>query len=296
MRFLLFTIILSSCISIVQIPLIDPPEIILPPGPKNISFVSRFDTSMVSFGNEQIDNIYSESYKSFLAGLKEGFDSIERLTLTMPDTIIGGRWERSTSPQFPDDQQIASLVSKYQPDYLLTLDAFHMDGGREQELIDYGDGSTAQVSYYFIDGAAALALYDANGKIVDKMLMDDNRYIDGNLGSFGKTPNISEYGDITTFLGNDLGYGYALMFDDYKVLEERYMYNSKDYKSIINLIDQNQWDQASIQLLKLIKNDQVKNSKQAAHNMGVIQEALGNPEEALQWYQKAQSYYLQPSN
>ena len=285
-----FCFIIISCTTIVQIPLIEPPEILLPPGPQEIVFVSRFDTSQISFTDEKVTAVYKEGYQAFIEGLQEGFQSIEHLSLTLPDTAVLGRWYTSETPKFPDSTQVFNLINHYKPDYLMTLDAFKLEQLREEELIDYGGGSIGRHINYYIDVSAALALFDQDGQVADKMLMNDQQYIDDRFrGFFVTKPDIGKYGEIVGPLAYDLGYEYALMFIDYEIFDTRYMHSNKQFKQVLALVEKGQWDDARKTLLPLTEHPDKKVAQKAAHNMAIIAEALGDHTEMIKWQEKALS-------
>ena len=118
--------LLSSCLIVVQVPLIEPAEIILPSASQEIIFVSRFDTSQIAFTEKKVSTVYKESYMAFINGLKEGFESIDHLQLSIPDTLIPGRWYTYETPMFNDSTQVLQMINKFQPNYVLTLDAFKL--------------------------------------------------------------------------------------------------------------------------------------------------------------------------
>ncbi len=97
----LLLLLLTSCIAVVQVPVTEPPEIILPAGPQEIVFVTRFDTAQISFKEEKITAVYKEGYQAFIEGLQDGFNSIEHLSLTVTDAAVSGRWYTSATPEFP---------------------------------------------------------------------------------------------------------------------------------------------------------------------------------------------------
>jgi len=289
----LLLLLLTSCIAVVQVPVTEPPEIILPAGPQEIVFVSRFDTAQISFTEEKVTALYKECYQAFVEGLQDGFKSIEHLSLNMTDTAVPGRWYTSLTPEFPDSTQVIQLIKQYKPNYLMTLDAFKLDLQREEELIDYGDGAVGRRVYYYIDASAALALYDQDGQVADKMLMNDQQYIDNRSAGILQTrPNIGDYGDLAGSLVYDLGYEYALMFVEYDIFVTRYMYKSKQFKQVIDLVENGQWEDARKALLPLTEHPNQKIAQQAAQNMAVVAEALGNLSEIAGWQQKAQSKRL----
>jgi hypothetical protein len=268
---------------VVQIPLIDPPEILLPSGPQKIIFVSRFDTTKITFTKQQITDVYKESYTSFVDGIKQGFESIEHLNLHLPDTLIHGKWYTSSDPKFTDFTHIPGLLNTFQPDYLLTLDGFELIAKSEEE-IEYG------IKYYsnFVESTAALTLYDKNAEVVDKMLMEDREFIERRVSA----DQLGDFGHVSVPLSFYLGYDYALMFIDYKSYEERYMYSGKSFKNVITLAQQEKWQQCKTALLPLTQNENIKIAQQAAHNMAVVETALGNYTESLLWSQKAESRKL----
>lgn len=283
-----FCFIIASCTTIVQIPLIEPPEILLPPGPQKIVFVSRFDTTQISYTKEKVTAVYKEGYQAFIEGLQEGFKSIEHLSLTVPDTAVLGRWYTSETPKFPDSTQVFNLINQYKPNYLLTLDAFKLEQLREEELVDYGDGSIGRQVSYYIDVSIALALFDQDGQVADKMLMKDQQYIENRLrGFFVTSADIGKYGEITGPLAFDLGYEYALMFIEYEIFDTRYMYSNKQFKQVLALVEKGQWEDARKTLLPLTEHPNEKVAQKAAHNMAIIAEALGNRNEMVKWQQKA---------
>ena len=287
----LILILLPACITTVQIPLMEPAEISLPPGDQKIVFVSRFDTTKIKFGKDQITEVYRESYLSFIKGLEEGFKTNENVSLQVSDTIVQGQWFTEETPNFNDVSHIPQLISKYKPDYLLTLDAFYLRRDREQEVVDYGDGGVAKLTQYYLVGSAALALFNGYAQVVDKMLMQDEVYIHNDI-SYGLGNHLGKYGKIAAPLGYDLGFEYALMFDEYQYTEDRYLYSGKIFQQVVQLAQAGKWEEAKQTLLPITDNPKPKYAQQAAANMGVIEEALGNINDALIWYTKAQSYMI----
>lgn len=285
--------LLTSCIAVVQVPVTESPEIILPAGSHEIVFVSRFDTTQISFTEEKVTAVYKECYQAFLEGLQEGFKSIEHLSLNVTDIAVPGHWHTSEAPEFPDSTHVFQLISQYKPNYLMTLDAFKLDLQREEELIDYGHGTVGRRTYHYIDASAALALFDQDGKVADKMLMSDQQSIDNSYaGIFKSGPNIGDYGDVAAPLVYDLGYEYALMFVELHTFATRYMYKSKRFKQVLELVEKGQWEDAKKVLLPLTKHPNQKIAQQAAQNMAVVAEALGNLSEIAGWLQKAGSMRL----
>ena len=288
----LLLLLLTSCIAVVQVPVTEPREIILPTEPQKIVFVSRFDTAQISFTEEKVTALYKDGYQAFIEGLQDGFNSIEHLSLTVTDTTVPGRWYTAT-PEFPDSTQVVQLITQYKPNYLLTLDAFKLDLQHEDELIDYGDGAMGRRVYYYIDASAALALYDQDGQVADKMLMSDQQFVENrSTGIFKTGPNIGDYGDLTGPLVYDLGYEYALMFVEYETYVDRYLYKSKPFKKVLDLVQKGQWEDARKALLPLTEHPNQKIAQKAAQNMAVVAEALGNLSEMDKWLQKAQSKRL----
>ena len=281
---------LSSCITLVQIPLIEPPEITLPPGDQKIVFVSRFDTTQLSFSKDKITAVYRESYSSFIEGLEAGFETNERLSLVVSDTVIAGRWFTEETPDFNDSDHVPYLISDLQPDYLLTLDALLLKRDQDQQVVDYGDGIST-ITYYYLIGSAALALFDAESRVVDKMLMQDEVPIENDI-RYGLGSHVGKYREIATPLCYDLGFDYALMFDDFKYTEDRYMYSGKIFQVAVESAKNGNWEDAKQQLLPYTQDPKDKYARQAASNMGVVEEALGNQNEALIWYTKAGSYMI----
>ena len=268
---------LSSCITLVQIPLIEPPEISLPPGDQKIVFVSRFDTTQLSFSKGKVSEIYRESYVSFLKGLEAGFKTKKQLSLVLSDTIVAGRWFTVDTPDFNDADHIPFLISKFEPDYLLTLDAFHLEIQQDQQVKDFGDGGVTRFTEYYLVGSAALALFNDAARVVDKMLMSDEA-----LGNESQAVPLSY----------DLGYNYALMYDEIRYTEDRYMYSGKVFQDAIESARNGKWEDAKQQLLPYTQDPKEKYAKQAASNMGVVEEALGNQNAAMIWYNKAGSYMI----
>ena len=289
--YFLILICFSACVTTVQIPLIEPPEISLPPGDQKIVFVSRFDTTQITFSKTKITEVYQQSYLSFIKGLEEGFKTIKRVSLQVSDTIVEGSWFTEDTPNFDDATHIPSLISKYQPDYLLTLDAFLLMRERDEEVVDYGSGGMAKITHYYLVGSAALAFFNRNAEVVDKMLMQDEAYIQNDI-SYGLSTHLGKYGNLAVPLCYELGFEYALMFDEYKYTEDRYMHDGKIFQEVVQLAKTGKWTDAKQTLLPITKSPKLKYAKQAAANMGVIEEALGNPSNALIWYTKAQSYMI----
>ncbi len=72
----------------------------------------------------------------------------------------------------------------------------------------------------------------------------------------------------------------------------RYLYKSKRFKQVLDLVKKGQWEDARNALLPLTEHPNQKIAQQAAQNMAVVAEALGNLSEMDKWLQKAQSMRL----
>ncbi len=286
----LFMLLLTSCTTLVQVPITEPPEILLPPGPQEIVFISRFDTTQISFAKDKVTAVYKDGYQAFIKGLQEGFEAIEHLNLTLADTIILGRWYTSEAPKFPDSTQLLSIINQYEPDYLITLDAFKIELLNEDIIVDFGDGSSGRQVFYYIDALAAMGLFNQYGQVADKMLMNDQQDVEITFrGLFASTPDISLYEETVGSFAFDLGYQYALMFTEYGYFETRFMHSSKHFKQVLTLAKAGKWEDARKMLLPLTEHPDKKVAQKAAHNMSVIAEALGNRDEMDQWIEKAQN-------
>ena len=273
----------------VQVPLIEPAEIILPTGSQEITFVSRFDTSQISFTKKKASTVYKESYIAFISGLKEGFESIDHLQLSIPDTLIPGQWYTNKTPKFEDSTKVLQMITKFQPNYVLTLDAFKLEITKEDEVIDYG-GTLVHSTNYFVDGSAALALFNENGQTIDKMMMNNQYFIDNTYGgNLSSGSDIGSYGDFAGPLTYDLGYDYALMFIPFKSFVSRYMYGGKHFKEVLDLAKKDNWTDARTKLLPLTESPDQKIASKAVFNMVVVSEALGDPQEVNKWQQRVAS-------
>ena len=232
---------LASCTTVVQIPITEPPEIMLAPGSQEIIFVSRFDTSLIASDDEKIVDTYHESYKAFVMGLDKGFKDIDHLSLKVADTLIGGKSYTTEVPTFTDTTRIIQFLDRYQPNYLITLDAFRLERFRDEEQTEYG----GSMGYYLLEANAALAVFDQSGQPTDKMLVTDSQFIDNNFnGIFFSAPELGEYAKLAAPLCYDLGYQYATMFIPFETFVTDFMYSGKDFKPVLSLVEKDQWSEA----------------------------------------------------
>lgn len=275
----------------VQFPVTEAPEILLPSGPHDIMLLSRYDTSLIDFTNKKVIAVYRNSYRSFIEGLQEGFADIDYLSLSLADTIIQGKWYTPESAQFPDSVMIPTLLTRFPAAYLLTLDAMELDKDQEMEVTENDDGSKDRRAHYDLIVSIALAMYDRQGHVVDKVLMTDQEFINDRSvisGLLAVGPNIGNYSEVALPVAHDLGYEFASMFVQQETMAMRMFHSGKVFKQAATQARNGNWHQAGELLLPFTENSDTKIAKQAAHNMAIISEAQGNFTAMKKWQQRSE--------
>lgn len=284
------TIFLYSCTTAVQYPVVEPPEVFINPGVQKMLFVSRFDTSKIEFNKEKVVEVYKQGYSSFIEGLDKGFEATDSIVFNLADTLLGGNWYTFEPPVF-NESPIIDLLQRYPTDYLLTLDAFELDRVQEVDVTEHDDGSKSRQAYYDLVITALLSIYDRDGNVVDQIRLDDRQYIDDRSvvsGLLAVGPNIGNFAEVINPLAHDLGFGFAALFFEQEIMVMRLFHSGKVFRKAAQLAANGQWHESEKLLLPLAGHQDRKIAAQAAANLAIVYEALGNYSESMKWQQAAE--------
>jgi hypothetical protein len=268
----------------------EPAEVLINPGVQKMLFVSRFDTSMVEFNKEKVVEVYKQSYSSFIEGLAKGFEAADSIVFNLADTVLGGNWYTIEPPVF-NEGPIIDLLQKYPTDYLLTLDALELDREQQVDVNENDDGSKSRQAYYDLVITALLSLYDHDGNVVDQIKLDDRQYINDRSvvsGLLAVGPNIGNFAEVINPLAHDLGFGFAALFFEQETMVMRLFHSGKVFKDAARLAANGQWHEAEHILLPLAEHHDRKIATQAAENLAIVYEALGDYTESIKWQQAAE--------
>lgn len=288
------SIIICSCATAVQYPVIEPPEILIDPGPQEILFVSRFDTAQIDFNKDKKVDVYKQSYTSFINGLSDGFSAIDSIIFNRADTALAGKWYTGKwytleIPEF-NNNSVVSLLQQYSTNYLLTLDALELHRGQEVEVAENEDGTKSRQAYYDLVLTASLSLFDQYGNVLDKIKVDDQQYIDDRSvisGLFAVGPNVGNFAEVANPMAYDLGFHFASLFSEQEVIVVRQFHTGKVFKEAARLVDKGQWLEAEKILLPIADHSDKKIARRAAENLAIVYEAMGAYEKSKQWQDKA---------
>jgi len=283
------SIVLNSCATAVQYPVVEPPEVVIAPGVQKILFVSRFDTARIGFDREKLVEVYKLGYTSFIEGLNEGFAETDQINFNLSDTTLTGKWYTIETPEF-NDSSVSAILKKYSTDYLLTLDALGVDREQEVDVTEYDDGSKSKRAYYNLVMTVMLSLYDKNGNVVDRIKMDDRQYIDDRSvmsGLLAVGPNIGNFAEVVDPLAFDLGFSISDLFFGHETMVVRLFHSGKVFKEAARLAANGQWLESEKLLLPIAGHSDPKIAGQAAENLSIVYEAMGEYEKSQQWMEQA---------
>ena len=286
---LLLATFLSSCTSFVPVRKTLPPELVLENNSGDFLFVNRFDHSGLEYNNENKIEVFEMGQKSFIQGLKAGFDSSRLYHLTLSDTLIAAHSAHEPANNLPHEI-IFDLCESYNQNYVMTLDNYNLYFDQDVEVVEEEDGSKTRTAYYDLVVNTYITIYSRDGEIVDKIkdeqrIQHDKRSVISGLLAAG--PSMGKADKNAVLISDDLGRKFIQKFYPLNISEERIFYTTKEFSKAYNNYLVSNWEAVESELHLYKDHPDKKISGRAAYNLAVLYENLNRPSEMQHWYRMA---------
>ncbi len=284
--FALLIATLSSCTSYVSVQKTLPPEIIIPDNEGDFLFVNRFVYTDLDYNNENKKEVFSMGQKSFVEGLKAGFDTSQYYHLTLGDTIIKAHSAHEPAANLsPTD--VLTLCEQFNQEYLLTLDNYDLFFFQDVEVVEDEDGSKSRTAYYDLVVNTYVTIYSKDGLIIDKIkdelrIFHDKRGVISGLLAVG--PSMGKADKNAILISDELGRKFIQKFYPMNIMEERLFYTSKEFSRAYNNYLMQNWVSVESDLQQIAENPDKKTSGRAAYNLAVFYENRNKPDLMKYWY------------
>ncbi len=311
--FLLFSILVfTQCANpTIRFKALKPAEISIPGDVKSVAVIDRSvpENKLLNIleGGLTGEGIGQDKLATQLAldGVTRVMQGSDRYHLIRTTEVLKGSKTGSTMPDPLPWNFIKEMTDKYNTDAILAIETFDSDfmvtdGTRQVERKD-SDGNTVNVTRFYARGVATVnlgfRLYDAlETSIIDQFLFSHNM-------DWEATGNSID--DAYRHLINkntavkDAAYQAGLMYGrritpSWYTVTRTYFKKARDNPFLeegARWMEANNWDNAVEALNKALDTGDMKSRGQAAHNLAVVNEILGDLEKAREWAQKAWAQY-----
>ncbi len=273
----LILFIAFSCTSTLKFTKTYPREIDLKNNDSIIQYVNLYDVSLLDFNNDQRIEVYASGIKEIENGLSQDLHIKHGFELFTLDTAIKGIASSNFTEQLSTDS-VKYFCSLNNTPLLLTLEAYDLSYDKRLKKVENEEGKKESKADYYLIVKAGLSLYDSTGLLIDRSEMQLEEYMGTRdvvvLGAAFR-PSYGNKKDHVDRMSFNIGRCYIDKYFRTDHRESRMYYTGKDFSEITPLIETGEWEKAIALLVPLANSSNPKIAKKARHNIGVLQEALG---------------------
>jgi hypothetical protein len=288
-------VVVSSCVSTVNIPVLHQPEITLNEEKPKIIFISNFDPARLNLKNEKEREIYYSGAGNVFTGLLETFKQDSNIVFencaSSVKTMADSLYQNSSNPGY-----IKYVCEQNEASYLLVMDTFvvffNSNIDESGDDFDTGDDSDElKFRDFTVVVQVDFLLYNKEEKLINGCALEETKHHKSRpvlISWIEITPAVKKAGDNIDKAARSIGVKYRAKF--YGNIENvtRNYYADKDFREVKSFMINNDWIKAREALLLMTKSENPDISqKKVAHNLGVVYEALGDIESSDYWYQKS---------
>lgn len=287
MRPIIFVLIflgLASCSQSIVINKTLPAEFVLNPG-EIIIVENNFNLSALDLGSaeERKLNVYSSGVSALLMKLESELTEREGVSVIMLDS---GKFQTTPKEAFVAKLDSTCKSSSGHFYFVLKEYALEMDQTGVEKDED-GD----KVASYDLLATCEFDLYACEtGQQIKSMrqaarVFYENRVVQSGLLARG--PSLKKADEEAVIVSEDLATFLIDRFHPVDVQKELHYYSGKSMKEAANLINNEDYGTALTILLKLAENSDNTIAGEAANNLYVVYEILGNDAQSQYWYDQA---------
>jgi len=269
--------IISSCSSIIQIPVKYPPELTITNENKTIVIINDFDISKLNLQNPKEIEVYISGVKNLINGLTDSISEDDKLKFTVCDTLTKIKADSIFSTDtFPGYKEF--ICRENSASNLLTINNLEIFFDQEDNYDDLEEDKVTSRDHY-LGIRAGFELYSSNGKLIDNsnvevLKLHKTRMVLTKWITID--PSVKKAGENVDLLSYAVGRKYRGKFYPSTDFVTRQYYKGKVFRESNKFIEKGDWGNARIVLLKMTESTNPKISQEkVAHNLSVANEALG---------------------
>jgi hypothetical protein len=284
--YLLLITSLISCSKSVTINKTLPAEFVFHSGEKAI-LQNGFDAEALDLGSaeEKKLKVYTSGIAALLKQMEYELSEKEGMQVIVLDS---GRFQDTSSETFATKMESACASSS--ADFYFVLDKYELDFDQtDVEKDDDGD----KVASYDLVASANFDLYscDIGQKIKSfeqsaRVFYEDRAVLSGLLA---KGPSLKKAEEEAVVISKDIAILLSERFRPVNIEVSLYYYATKSMKEAALLIERKNYESAIPLLLELAKNNDSAVAGEAANNLYVVYEILGDDSQSQYWYDQAVS-------
>ncbi|MEQ9166498.1 MAG: DUF6340 family protein [Fulvivirga sp.] len=275
---------LASCSQSIVINKTLPAEFVLN-SDEIIIVENKFDVSTLDLGSaeERKLNVYSSGISALLKKLESELTQREGVSVIMLDS---GIFQNTPAAAF--DNTIDSVCNSTSGNFYFVLKEYTLEmdqtGVEKDEdgdkIASYDLLATAKFDLYSCETGQKVKDFDQSARV-----FYENRVVQSGLLARG--PSLKKADEEAVVVSEDLAIFLIDRFHPVEIQKELHYYSGKSMKEAANLINNEDYAAALTTLLRLAENSDNTIAGEAANNLFVVYEILGNSDQSEYWYNQA---------
>jgi hypothetical protein len=279
--FILLLVVVQSCSEMIAVNKTLPAEMVIN-NSESMLIINQFDYQKLEFntGEDKKRNIYK-------SGIDKLFESLDREFAQRNGADITFFSELIVSDSI-DTKQVEGMCADEKIDFILALKSY--EPKMHQTNVERNEDND-KIAFYDLVVIGRFSLYGCenygllNSWKLEARRFYESRSVESGLLAFG--PSLKRAGDKVDSVSDDLGKIFVDRFHPRNIHLELYYYNTKAMKEAVKYIKAENYDAVIELLLPLSTSSNLVTAGEAANNLYVVYEILGNAFESDRWYRKA---------
>jgi hypothetical protein len=278
--------IISSCSSVIQIPVYNPPEITINDENNTIAIINNFEVGELNLQNPKEIEVYNSGIRNLISGLTDSISDDDKLRFIVCDSLIKMKADNIYSTD-SFSRYSEFICREHSASGLLVINDFEIffDHTDNYDEMEEGEVTTRDFS---IGIQVGFKLYNKNGELIKSSNVDESKIHKSRpvlIKWISIDPSVKKAGENVDAVSFAVGRKYRGKFYPGINYYNKQYYTGKVFKEANQFMIKGDWENAKKALLKMAESSDPKiPQEKVAHNLSIVYEALGDVESSKKWY------------